>query len=81
MLARLLNGAARSGLIDVRTGSLDGSRSYAVRPPMLADALVAEQAFSAPVTGTRSAWPGRTVARAREPNWRGRPSPRQCTVP
>jgi hypothetical protein len=49
--ARLLNGAARSGLIDVRTGSLDGSRSCAVRPPMLADALVAEQAFSAPVPG------------------------------
>ena len=61
--ARLLNGAARSGLIDVRTGSLDGSRSYAVRPPMLADALVAEQAFSAPVpgldlSGLADQWPG-----------------------
>jgi hypothetical protein len=49
--ARMLNRAARSGLIDIRTGSADGSRSYAVRPPMLADALVAEQAFSAPVPG------------------------------
>ena len=61
--ARLLNGAARSGLVDVRTGSLDGIRSYAVRPPMLADALVAEQAFSLPVPGLdlhglADQWPG-----------------------
>jgi hypothetical protein len=61
--ARLLNRAARSGLVDVRTGSLDGFRSYAVRPPMLADALVAEQAFSVPVPGLdlhglADQWPG-----------------------
>ena len=61
--ARLLNGAARSGLVDVRTGPLDGIRSYAVRPPMLADALVAEQAFSVRVPGLdlqglADQWPG-----------------------
>ena len=67
--ARLLNRAARSGLVDVRTGSLDGIRSYAVRPPMLADALVAEQAFTVPVPGLdlrglADQWPGHVAALA-----------------
>jgi hypothetical protein len=61
--ARLLTMAARSGLIDVLTGPLDGSRSYVVRSAMLADARVADQAFSAPVPGLGilglvGQWPG-----------------------
>jgi hypothetical protein len=61
--ARLLTMAARSGLIDVLTGPLDGSRSHVVRSAMLADAPVAEQAFSAPVPGLdilglAGQWPG-----------------------
>lgn len=61
--ARMLGAAANSGLVDVRPGPGGGQRSYAVRPPMLADALVAEQAFSAPVPALdlrelAGQWPG-----------------------
>jgi len=48
-VAAVLGAAARSGLIDVRPGYPVGLRTYAVRPPMLADALVAERAFTVPV--------------------------------
>jgi hypothetical protein len=48
-IAAVLDTAARSGLIDVRPGYPAGLRTYAVRPPMLADALVAERAFTVPV--------------------------------
>lgn len=68
-VARLLNGAARSGLIDVGM-TPDGSRTYYVRPPMLADALVAEQAFSEPaprldLRGLADQWPGHVTQLAR----------------
>jgi len=68
-VARLLTGAARSGLIDLGR-SPDGSRTYYVRPPMFADALVAEQAFSAPapgldLRGLADQWPGHVTPLAR----------------
>jgi hypothetical protein len=54
-VVRLLAGAAKSGLIDVQSrydfAQQRHIRHYAVRPPMLADALVAERAFKADVPG------------------------------
>src|SRR6202020_2662388 len=66
--ALLLGGAAQSGLIDVTTRPADGARFYAVRPPLLADALVAEQAFSVPaldLRGLAEQWPGHAAEIAR----------------
>jgi hypothetical protein len=68
--ALLLGSAAQSGLIDVTTRPADGARFYAVRPPLLADALVAEQAFSVPVPaldlrGLAEQWPGHAAEIAR----------------
>ncbi|WP_410665985.1 hypothetical protein [Amycolatopsis sp. lyj-84] len=61
-----LLGAARSGLVDVARGSTGSgaSRTYTVRPPMLADVLVAEHAFRSDVPIVtlellREEWPGR----------------------
>jgi hypothetical protein len=52
-VARLLESTAKSGLVDVQSG-YDWSQSrnirhYMVRPPMLADVLAAERAFTADV--------------------------------
>ncbi len=62
----LLLSAARSGLLDTSTAydrSGRSARRYDVRPPMLADALVAEHAFRSAVPATNllnlaEAWPG-----------------------
>jgi hypothetical protein len=69
-VAAILGTAARSGLIDVRSGHPPGLRIYAVRPPMLADALVAERAFTMPIPaidlrGLARAWPERAGELAR----------------
>lgn len=69
-IAAVLDTAARSGLIDVRPGYSTGLRTYAVRPPMLADALVAERAFTVPVPvidlrGLANRWPERAGELAR----------------
>lgn len=69
-IAGVLDAAARSGLIDVRSGYTADLRAYAVRPPMLADALVAERAFTVPVPaidlrGLASRWPERAGELAR----------------
>jgi len=63
-VAAVLGTAARSGLIDVQAGYPAHVHTYAVRPPMLADALVAERAFTVPVpamdlSGLPSRWPDR----------------------
>jgi hypothetical protein len=60
----VLRAAARSGLIDVQSGYPAHIHTYAVRPPMLADALVAERAFTVPVPALdlgdlASRWPDR----------------------
>jgi hypothetical protein len=64
-IAAVLNTVARSGLVDVRAGYAGGPRTYAVRPPMLADALVAERAFAPAASaidfrGLADRWPERT---------------------
>jgi hypothetical protein len=69
-VAAVLGAAARSGLIDVRLTYPADIRAYAVRPPMLADALVAERVFTVPVPaidlrGMASRWPERTGELAR----------------
>jgi len=69
-VSAVLDMAARSGLIDVRPGYFVGTRSYTVRPPMLADALVAERAFTMPVPvvdlrDLASRWPDRAGELAR----------------
>jgi hypothetical protein len=70
-VVRLLAGAATSGLIDVLSrydfAQRRGIRHYVVRPPMLADALVAERAFKADVPGIdlralAERWPGKLFA-------------------
>jgi hypothetical protein len=63
-VAAVMGTAARSGLIDVQAGYPAHVHTYAVRPPMLADALVAERAFTVPVpamdlSGLPSRWPDR----------------------
>lgn len=72
LVANVLTGAARSGLIDVREDrSRDVTRKLlSVRPPMLADVLIAERAFSAPAPlldfdGLAGRWPTHVVALAR----------------
>jgi hypothetical protein len=65
---QILLGAAHSGLVDAARGpsAIGGSRRYAVRPPMLADILVAEHGFQSDVPvvnlGTLSAeWPEKSA--------------------
>ena len=63
-VATVLTAAARSGLIDVRSGYPGHIHTYTVRPPMLGDALVAERAFTVPVPaidldGLTTRWPDR----------------------
>ncbi len=67
-LISLLTSAARSGIIDVESQySVEAGhnlRAYQVRPPMLADVLVAERVFSADVPGLNldellEHWPNR----------------------
>jgi hypothetical protein len=67
----LLSDAAKSGLIDVEPHydqpQRRNVRSYTVRPPMLADALVAERAFAAEVPGIdlrrlAQLWPAKSAA-------------------
>lgn len=72
-VAAVLTDAAHSGLIDVqqrRDDHGDPVRVYSVRPPMLADVLVAERAFDAPapmldIVGLAERWPDRAVALTR----------------
>jgi hypothetical protein len=70
-VVRLLAGAATSGLIDVLSrydfAQRRYIRHYAVRPPMLADVLVAERAFKANVPGIdlralAERWPDKLLA-------------------
>jgi hypothetical protein len=69
-VAAVLRAAARSGLIDVQSAYPAHVHAYTVRPPMLADALVAERAFIVPVSaidldGLLRRWPDRVGELAR----------------
>lgn len=69
--SKLIDEAARGGIIDVRSWTMGSAdRHYDVRPPMLADALVAEHVFrkTAPTVDLLSLaqeWPDRSIAIAR----------------
>ncbi|MCG8927435.1 hypothetical protein [Lentzea sp. CC55] len=67
-LGPMLFSVARSGIVDVAHGatSAGAQRTYTVRPPMLADVLVAEHAFRSDVPAVRlqdlgAEWPERSV--------------------
>lgn len=69
---RTLLRAAHSGLLDAQSNERDGgqTRRYMIRPPMLADALVAEHVFRAAIPTVNlvdlaHSWPGAAASLAR----------------